>query len=148
MQQAITCCKSTKMTQRVMFTDAVIVAILVSVFPEIEAATWVVLYKGVLKNFAKFSGKHLCRLLFLNKVAELEPETILEKRLRHRYFPTNLPKFSRTPSLRNTSGCLLQHKVINRSLLPTTNIPEHWSGVANVEFQFVFNYKTLCCKRF
>ena len=27
--------------------------------------------KGVLRNFAKFTGKHLCRRLFLNKVAGL-----------------------------------------------------------------------------
>ena len=25
--------------------------------------------KGVLRNFAKFTGKHLCQVLFLNKVA-------------------------------------------------------------------------------
>ena len=28
--------------------------------------------KGVLKNFAKFTGKHLCQSLFLNKVAGLQ----------------------------------------------------------------------------
>ena len=27
--------------------------------------------KGVLKNFAKFPGKHLCRSLFFNRVAGL-----------------------------------------------------------------------------
>ena len=27
--------------------------------------------KGVLRNFAKFTGKHLCQSLFFNKVAEL-----------------------------------------------------------------------------
>ena len=27
--------------------------------------------KGVLRNFAKFSGKHLCQSLFFNKVAGL-----------------------------------------------------------------------------
>ena len=27
--------------------------------------------KSVLKNFAKFKGKHQCRSLFLNKVADL-----------------------------------------------------------------------------
>ena len=30
--------------------------------------------KGVLRNFAKFTGKHLCQSLFLNKVAGLRPE--------------------------------------------------------------------------
>ena len=30
--------------------------------------------KGVLKNFAKFTGKHLCQRLFFNEVAGLRPE--------------------------------------------------------------------------
>ena len=35
-----------------------------------EAVTGgVLLKKGVLKNFAKFTGKSLCRKIFLNKVA-------------------------------------------------------------------------------
>ena len=29
--------------------------------------------KGVLRNFAKFTGKHLCQSLFFNKVADLRP---------------------------------------------------------------------------
>ena len=39
--------------------------------------------KIVLKNFAKFTGKHLCHSLFFNKVAGARPATFLEKRLRH-----------------------------------------------------------------
>ena len=31
--------------------------------------------KGVLSNFIKFTGKHLCQGLFLNKVAGLRPQT-------------------------------------------------------------------------
>ena len=34
--------------------------------------------KGVLKNFAKFTGKHPCQNLFLNKVAGLRPVTLLK----------------------------------------------------------------------
>ena len=30
--------------------------------------------KGVLRNFAKFTGKHLCQCLFFNKVAGLSPD--------------------------------------------------------------------------
>ena len=29
--------------------------------------------KGVLRNFTKFTGKHLCQSLFFNKVAGLRP---------------------------------------------------------------------------
>ena len=31
--------------------------------------------KGVLRNIAKFTGKHLCQSLFFNKVAGLRPDT-------------------------------------------------------------------------
>ena len=37
--------------------------------------------KGVLRNFAKFTGKLLCQSLFFNKVAGLMPATLLKKRL-------------------------------------------------------------------
>ena len=37
--------------------------------------------KGVLRNFAKFTRKHLCQSLFFNKVAGLRPATLLEKGL-------------------------------------------------------------------
>ena len=36
--------------------------------------------KVVLRNFAKFTGKHLCQSLFLNKVAGLRPAILLKKR--------------------------------------------------------------------
>ena len=35
--------------------------------------------KGVLRNFAKFTGKHLCQRLFFDKVAGLRPETLLKR---------------------------------------------------------------------
>ena len=56
-----------------------------------------VLQKGVLRNFAKFTGKHLC----------LRPATLLKMRLWHRCFPVNFVKFLRTPFLQNTSRWLL-----------------------------------------
>ena len=52
---------------------------------------------GVLKNFAKFMGKHLCQSLFFNKVVGL----------RHRCFPMNSAKFWRALFLQNTSRRLL-----------------------------------------
>ena len=42
--------------------------------------------KGVLRNFAKLTGKHLCQGLFF-----------IKKRLWHRCFPINFVKFLRTP---------------------------------------------------
>ena len=41
---------------------------------------------GVLRNFAKFTGKHLCQSFFFNKTAGLRPATLLKKRLWHRCF--------------------------------------------------------------
>ena len=39
--------------------------------------------KGVLRNFTKFTGKHLCQSLFFNKVAGLRPQELsLELNLR------------------------------------------------------------------
>ena len=35
--------------------------------------------KGVLRNFAKFTGKHLCQSLFFNKVAGLRLATLLKR---------------------------------------------------------------------
>ena len=51
--------------------------------------------KGVLRNFAKFTGTHLFQSLFFNKIAW------------HRCFPVNSTKFLRTPFLQNTSRRLL-----------------------------------------
>ena len=52
--------------------------------------------KGVLKTFAKFTGKQLCQSLFFNKVAELSPASLLKKRRWHRCF-VNFAKFLGTP---------------------------------------------------
>ena len=37
--------------------------------------------KAVLKNFAIFTGQHLCCILFFNKVVGFSPATLLKKRL-------------------------------------------------------------------
>ena len=62
--------------------------------------------KGVLKNFANFTVKHLCWRLFFNKV---------KKRIsKHRCFPVSFAKLLRTPFLQNTSGgCLLLSAVFS-----------------------------------
>ena len=63
--------------------------------------------KGVLRNFVKFAGKHLCQSLFLNKVAALRPATLFQKRLWHRCFPVNFTKFLRTSFLKEHLWWLL-----------------------------------------
>ena len=53
-----------------------------------EVATRGSLKKGVLGNFAKRTGKHLCLSLFSNK-----PAFLLKKRLWHSCFPVNFEIF-------------------------------------------------------
>ena len=53
--------------------------------------------KEILKNFAKFTGKHLCQSLFFNKVPGLRPATLLKKRLWHRCLQDTWHLFYRTP---------------------------------------------------
>ena len=53
--------------------------------------------KGFLRNFTKFTGKHLCQSLFFNNVAGLRPATLLKRRLWYRCSPVNFVKFQRAP---------------------------------------------------
>ena len=51
---------------------------------------------GDFKNFAKFTGKHLRKSLYFNKVPGVSPATLFKKRLWHRCFPVTFGKFLRT----------------------------------------------------
>ena len=65
-----------------------------------KGATGKMLYKkAVLKNFQIFTGKHLCRSLFLIK--------FIKKRLQHRCSPMNIAKFLKESILKNISERLL-----------------------------------------
>ena len=66
--------------------------------------------KGVLRNFAKFTGKHLCQSLSFYKVAALMPATLLKKRFWHRCFLVHFAKFLRTLFLTEHLKCLLVKK--------------------------------------
>ena len=55
------------------------------------------LRKGILRNFAKFTRKHLNQSPFSNRTAGLRPATLLKKILWYRYFPVNFGKILRTP---------------------------------------------------
>ena len=88
----------------------------VSIDKKLRSTSWqkqppVVFYKeGVLKNFAKFTGKDLCQSLF-NKVTGLRPDTmyatLLKKILWSRSLALNFAKFSRKSFLENITGRLL-----------------------------------------
>ena len=57
--------------------------------------------KAVLKNFAIFTGRHLCWSLFLIN------GNFIKKRLQHSCFPVNIVKFIRTLILKNSCKWLL-----------------------------------------
>ena len=57
--------------------------------------------KGVLKNFAKFTGKHLCRSLAFIKL-QAPTKTLLKKGFRHRSFLVNFVKFLKKTFFRRT----------------------------------------------
>ena len=62
--------------------------------------------KGVLKNFASFTGKHLYWSLFY-EVTGLQPANFLKKRLQHKCFSVEFAKLLRTPILMNICKRLL-----------------------------------------
>ena len=60
--------------------------------------------KGVLRNFVKFTGKHMYQRLIFNKVAAA---TLLKKSHWHRCFPVNFEIFLKTPFCIEHLWCLL-----------------------------------------
>ena len=73
--------------------------------------------KGVLRNFTKFTGKHLCQSLFFNG---LRPGTLVKKRLCYRCFPVNFVKFLRTSFLTEHLWWLLLKKTCTEKTLATS----------------------------
>ena len=65
--------------------------------------------KGVLRNFVKFTGKHLSQSLFFNKVAAA---TLLKKRLWLRCFPPNFYEISKNTFFIQHLWCLLRDWII------------------------------------
>ena len=65
--------------------------------------------KVVLKNFSNFTAKHLCWSLFLIKLQNLRPATLLKRDFKI-CFPVKFAKFLRTPTLKNICERLLLHE--------------------------------------
>ena len=91
--------------------------------------------KDVLRNFAKFTGKHLCQRLFFNKVAGLRSATLLKKRLWHKCFPVNFVTFLSTPFLQNLFGRIFLKlsksinftKFLSKTVIHFTGIPQDFT---------------------
>ena len=69
--------------------------------------------KGVLKNFAKFTGKHLCQSLYFDKVARLR---LWQKKHWHRGFTVNYENFLRISFLKKHLRWLLLALVDRKDL--------------------------------
>ena len=62
--------------------------------------------KDVLRNFAEFTGKHLCQSLFFDKVAGLRPWSTFGRLVLKEHF---------TSSRMNESACSLEDNYVNDS---------------------------------
>ena len=70
-----------------------------------------------LKNFANFTGKHLCWSLFFNKVSFERSATLLKKRLQHRCFPVKFAKYLRASFFTEHLRWLLLNFVLKQSYM-------------------------------
>ena len=87
--------------------------------------------KGILKNFAKLKGKHLCQSLFFNNVAGIKPATLLKNRLWHG-FPCEFCKtFKNTFFIEHLlDDCFWEYyqtKSIKSKKQPLGNVPKRCS---------------------
>ena len=62
---------------------------------------------GVLKNFANFTRKNLCWILFFTKLQSFRPATLLKRDTCTGVFLWNIEKFLRAPILKNICERLL-----------------------------------------
>ena len=76
---------------------------------------------GVLKNFTKFSGKHLCWSLFLIKLQAFRRATLLKRDFQHRCFSCEVWEYFKNAffyiSSSNTSGCYFWMTEIEKEYL-------------------------------
>ena len=79
---------------------------------------------SVLRNFAKFTGKHLCQSLFFNKVAGLRSASLSKKRIWNKCFPVNFAKFLGTLFLTEHLWWLLLRTDKSLQILNTKTIWE------------------------
>ena len=101
--------------------------------------------KGVLRNFEKFTGKHLCQSLLFNKVAGLRTVTLLKKRFWCRCFPVNFLKFLKTPSITEHLRWLLLKAPVNQLIFreELVDLQLHYSRTFSQEV-----FKHMCFKHF
>ena len=79
------------------------------VFPQIHGSSCPEVFckKGVLRNFAKFTGTHLCQSLFFGKIAGLRPATLLNKETLAQVFSCEFWEISKNTFFTGDIRCLL-----------------------------------------
>ena len=92
--------------------------------------------KGVLRNLAKFTGKHLCQSLCFN---------IKKEALAKKFFVVNFAKFLRTPVLQNTSGRLLLEDPLNEDPWEGPITEQSKEGPINEDPQELQDHQWLSC---
>ena len=97
--------------------------------------------KGVLRNFAKFIGKHLCRSLYLNKVAN---PTLLKQRPQRRYFPVTFAQFLRKSFLTEHLGWLLVSLLLILKIFLSVEI-NFWKTPLKITVKVPFQLKLFLC---
>ena len=106
--------------------------------------------KGVLRNFAKFEGRHLCQSLFLNKVAGLRSATLLKRETLAQVFSSDFCKiaknnfFYRTPLVAASVKCSSENVVY---LLTRKTCPKRYTGSAE-DFRSRINHYRCAQKLF
>ena len=91
----------------------------------------------VLESFVEFTGKQLCLSLFLNKVVDRRPTTVIKKRLWHRCFPVIFLKYLRTRFLKYTVRRMLLSKLSILLQQETLAISVDGSGIQGTKLQIL-----------
>ena len=101
--------------------------------------------KGVLRNFEKFTRKHLYQSLLFNKAADLRTVTLLKKRFWYRCFPVNFSKFLKTLSIAEHLRWLLLKTSVNQLIFreELVDLQLYYSRTFSQEV-----FKHMCFKHF
>ena len=129
---------------QVSFSDVVIFTHNFSKYSKCRSSRPEVFYRnGVLRNFAKFTEKHLCQSFFFNKVA-----TLLKKRIWHRCFPVNFAKFLRTPFFTEILWWLLLNWMKKLAVRHNNSIVNTMSFFFKIPHFYLNNFMYFCVRIF
>ena len=92
----------------------------------------------VLKNFANFTGKHMCQSLF---IVSLKACNFIKKKLQHKCFPIIIANLLRAPILKNICKQLLLCILWIFKILPwTVHFSAWWTPMNHKQSIFIIYY--------